>query len=208
MNCEFMIASTPLPPCMPLPKAMLRLPVSNTAKVMYARLLDEILTTRGTEDSNGILFIRFPVMEILDAVIRIQGIVRLVVAGPLGIGRLIADTGPERLGHIVRNFHIFILGVPVVKIAQVDDSHCMYLHIVFVVGLPGNDMEGGGERHPGEPFLTLGLFVSKWSRQETTTPAQRCTVRVHEMTQLFMYLQISRLWSELSGGGAILFLTS
>ena len=50
MNCEFMIASTPLPPCMPLPKAMLRLPVSNTAKVMYARLLDEILT-RGTEDS-------------------------------------------------------------------------------------------------------------------------------------------------------------
>ena len=57
MNCEFMIASTPLPPCMPLPKAMLRLPVSNTAKVMYARLLDEILT-RGTEDSNRILFIR------------------------------------------------------------------------------------------------------------------------------------------------------
>ena len=52
MNCEFMIASTPLPPCMPLPKAMLRLPVSNTAKVMYARLLDEILT-RGTEDSSS-----------------------------------------------------------------------------------------------------------------------------------------------------------
>ncbi len=69
MNCEFMIASTPLPPCMPLPKAMLRLPVSNTAKVMYARLLDEILT-RGTEDSNGILFIRFPVIEIAAALSR------------------------------------------------------------------------------------------------------------------------------------------
>lgn len=68
---------------------------------------------------------------ILDAVIRIQGIVRLVVADPLGIGRLIADAGPERLSHIVRNFHIFVLGVPVVKVAQVDDSHCMYLHIVF-----------------------------------------------------------------------------
>ena len=66
MNCEFMIASTPLPPCMPLPKVMLRLPVSNTAKVMYARLLDEILT-RETEDSNGILFIRFPIMEIAAA---------------------------------------------------------------------------------------------------------------------------------------------
>ena len=69
MNCEFMIASTPLPPCMPLPKAMLRLPFSNTAKVMYARLLDEILT-RGIEDSNGILFIRFPVMEIASALSR------------------------------------------------------------------------------------------------------------------------------------------
>ena len=26
----------------------------------------------------------------------------------------------------------------------------------FVVGFPGNDMEGGGERHPGEPPRTLG----------------------------------------------------
>lgn len=69
MNYEFMIASTPLPPCMPLPRATLRLPVSSTAKVMYARLLDEILT-RGIEDSNGILFIRFPIMEIAAALSR------------------------------------------------------------------------------------------------------------------------------------------
>jgi len=69
MNYEFMIASTPLPPCMPLPRATFRLPVSNTAKVMYARLLDEILT-RGIEDSNGILFIRFPIMEIAAALSR------------------------------------------------------------------------------------------------------------------------------------------
>ena len=41
MNYEFMTADTPLPPCMPLPWAVLRLPVSSTAKVMYARLLDE-----------------------------------------------------------------------------------------------------------------------------------------------------------------------
>ena len=66
MNYEFMITGTPLPPCMPLPKEMLRLPVSNTAKVMYARLLDEILT-RGIEDSNGILFIRFPIMKLAAA---------------------------------------------------------------------------------------------------------------------------------------------
>lgn len=63
MDYEFMITGTPLPPCMPLPKAALRLPVSNMAKVMYARLLDEILT-RGIEDCNGILFVRFPVTKL------------------------------------------------------------------------------------------------------------------------------------------------
>ena len=66
MDYEFMITGTPLPPCMPLPRATLRLPVSNTTKVMYARLLDEILT-RGTEDCNGILFIRFPIMKLAAA---------------------------------------------------------------------------------------------------------------------------------------------
>lgn len=69
MNYEFMITGTSLPPCMPLPRAVLRLPVSSTAKVMYARLLDEILTN-GIEDSNGILFIRFPVMELAAALSR------------------------------------------------------------------------------------------------------------------------------------------
>ena len=69
MKFEFMTAVTPLPPSMPLPKAALRIPANSTAKVMYARLLDEILT-KGTEDSNGILFIRFPVMEIAAALSR------------------------------------------------------------------------------------------------------------------------------------------
>ena len=40
MKVEFMTADTALPPCMPLPRAMLRLPISSTAKVMYARMLD------------------------------------------------------------------------------------------------------------------------------------------------------------------------
>ena len=34
MEFEFMTADTVLPPCMPLPTAILRLPVSSTAKVM------------------------------------------------------------------------------------------------------------------------------------------------------------------------------
>ena len=59
MEVEFMTADTTLPPCMPLPRAMLRLPISSTAKVMYARMLD-IVFLSGIEDTNGILFIHFP----------------------------------------------------------------------------------------------------------------------------------------------------
>ena len=69
MEFEFMTTDTVLPPCMPLPAAMLRLPISSTAKVMYARLLDEILTD-GVEDSNGILFIRFPIVDLAAALSR------------------------------------------------------------------------------------------------------------------------------------------
>ena len=50
-----MTADTVLPPCMPLPIAMLRLPVSSTAKVMYARLLDATLAG-GEEDTSQIQF--------------------------------------------------------------------------------------------------------------------------------------------------------
>ena len=63
MEFDFMTADTVLPPCMPLPTAMLRLPVSSTAKVMYARLLDATLA-EGAEDTNGILFVRFPIVEL------------------------------------------------------------------------------------------------------------------------------------------------
>lgn len=63
MEFEFMTADTVLPPCMPLPTAMLRLPVSSTAKVMYARLLDATLAG-GMEDTNGILFVRFPMSRL------------------------------------------------------------------------------------------------------------------------------------------------
>ena len=69
MEVEFMTADTVLPPCMPLPPAMLRLPVSSTAKVMYARLLDATLTV-GTEDTNGILFVRFSIVELAAALAR------------------------------------------------------------------------------------------------------------------------------------------
>ena len=43
MNFEFMTIDTPLPPCMPFPRALTGFPVSSTAKVMYCRMLDAIL---------------------------------------------------------------------------------------------------------------------------------------------------------------------
>ena len=69
MEVDFMTADTALPPCMPLPRAMLRLPISSTAKIMYARMLDDVLAN-GIEDMNGILFICFPIVELSAALSR------------------------------------------------------------------------------------------------------------------------------------------
>ena len=44
MNFEFMTIGTPLPPCMPFPRALTGFPVSSTAKVMYCRMLDAMLS--------------------------------------------------------------------------------------------------------------------------------------------------------------------
>ena len=64
MEFEFMSADTVLPPCMPLPAAMLRLPISSTAKVMYARLLNTTLTAgKELEDIGLILRVRRGVGE-------------------------------------------------------------------------------------------------------------------------------------------------
>ena len=63
MEVEFMTVDTALLPCMLLLRAMLQLPISSTAKVMYARMLDMIFLS-GIEDANGILFIHFPIVEL------------------------------------------------------------------------------------------------------------------------------------------------
>lgn len=63
MICEFMTIKTQMPPCMPIPKALTQLRISSTAKIMYSRMLDVILTA-GIEDENRILFIRFPIREL------------------------------------------------------------------------------------------------------------------------------------------------
>jgi len=63
MEYEFMTSDTLLPPCMPFPKALARLPISSTAKVMYCKMLDVMLTKK-LEDENGILFVHFPVRQL------------------------------------------------------------------------------------------------------------------------------------------------
>ena len=45
------------------------LPISSTAKVMYARMLD-IVFLSDIEDANGILFIHFPIVELAAALAR------------------------------------------------------------------------------------------------------------------------------------------
>ena len=54
MNFEFMTIDTPLPPCMPFPRALTGFPVSSTAQVMYCRMLDAMLS-KGQEDENELL---------------------------------------------------------------------------------------------------------------------------------------------------------
>ena len=92
MEFEFMTADTVLPPCMPLPTAMLRLPVSSTAKVMYARLLDATLAG-GAEDTNGILFVRFPIVELAAALSRSSVTVKRSL-------KELEDAGPVSYTHL------------------------------------------------------------------------------------------------------------
>ena len=55
MNFEFMTIGTPLPPCMPFPRALTGFPVSSTAKVMYCRMLDAMLSNgQGGRERNPV----------------------------------------------------------------------------------------------------------------------------------------------------------
>lgn len=62
MKFEFITADTVVSPRLPLPVAILRLPVNNTAKIVYARLLSTTLAA-GMTDGNGLRFVCFPVSE-------------------------------------------------------------------------------------------------------------------------------------------------
>ena len=113
MNFEFMTIDTPLPPCMPFPRALTGFPVSSTAKVMYCQMLDAMLS-KGQEDENGILFVCFPVTAIAAVLSRSSMTVKrslneLEIAGLImrvrqGIGE------PNRI--YVLLFHNLPIGIP------------------------------------------------------------------------------------------------
>jgi len=63
MDCEFITAYMPMPPCISFPKFLVLLPVSGTAKIMYCLILDAVLNF-GIKDENGTLFVYFPIVEL------------------------------------------------------------------------------------------------------------------------------------------------
>ena len=65
---------------------------------------------------------------IFDPIVTIQGIISLVVARPFRMGGFAPPTGHELLGHFVRNLCVFIVGVPRVKVFQIDGRHIQNIH--------------------------------------------------------------------------------
>ena len=68
MEVEFMTADTPLPPCMPLPRAMLRLPISSTGHML---LVDEFLQLNASDSFKEMFFIIIQLGAILAVVVQI-----------------------------------------------------------------------------------------------------------------------------------------
>ena len=85
MEYEFMTAAMPLPLCVPFPKALAGLPISSTAKVMYCKILDAMLTKK-LEDENGILFVYFPVRQLAAELSRCEMTVKRSLNEPENAG--------------------------------------------------------------------------------------------------------------------------
>ena len=68
---------------------------------------------------------------IFDAIVTVEGIVRLVVTNTLGIGSLGQFAALEYGGHFIRNLDVFVMGVPRVIVFQIDSSHYIFLRSDF-----------------------------------------------------------------------------
>ena len=65
--------------------------------------------------------------RVFDPIIAIEGILRFVADDPPLVGSLVQLVRPQFGGHFIGNFDIFIVGVPRVKLFQIDDSHYIFL---------------------------------------------------------------------------------
>ena len=65
---EYITANTPIPPFLPYPRFMLKMDVSQTAKLLYALLLDRSTLSQknGWQDSGGRTYIVYPIAEIAE----------------------------------------------------------------------------------------------------------------------------------------------
>ena len=68
---------------------------------------------------------------ILNAIVTVEGIVRLIVADTLGIGSRGQFAGMEYGGHFIGNLNVFVMGVPRVIVFQIDSSHYIFLRSDF-----------------------------------------------------------------------------
>ena len=78
---------------------------------------------------------------ILNAVIAVQRILRFVAGDAPPIGCLIPLVGLQFFCYLIGNVNIFILGVPSVKVLQIDRSHYIFLRSDFCCGWIG-DLNG------------------------------------------------------------------
>ena len=70
--------------------------------------------------------------RVFDPIVTVEGILRLVAGRAPLMGCLIQLVRLQLGGHFVGNFDVFIMGVPSVKVLQIDGRHLYFLHSVHV----------------------------------------------------------------------------
>ena len=85
--------------------------------------------------------------RVFDPIVTVEGILRLVAGRAPLMGCLIQLVRLQLGGHFVGNFDVFIMGVPNVKVLQIDGRHLYFLHSVHVwVGEQNGGTAGIGSR--------------------------------------------------------------
>ena len=100
---EYITANTPIPPFLPYPRFMLKMDVSQTAKLLYALLLDRSTLSQknGWQDSGGRTYIVYPIAEIAEildkSTMTIQNALRELDAAGLLVRERRGFSAPNRL---------------------------------------------------------------------------------------------------------------